>query len=55
MGRTECWKKLRSDEHHNFHPLPSIIRDGKIKEDEIGGTCTPEEKMCLEKLGIDWG
>lgn len=55
-GRTEGWKKLQSDEHHNFHPLPNIIRGGKIEEDEMGGTCsTPEEKICLEKIGIDWG
>jgi len=55
-GRTEGWKKLQSDEHHNFHPLPNIVRGGNIKEDEMGGTCSnPEEKVCLEKLGIDWG
>jgi len=54
--RTEGQKKLQSDGHHNFHPLPNIIRGGKIKEDEMGGTCnTPEEKICLEILGIDWG
>jgi len=43
-GRTEGWKKLQSDGRHNFHPLPNIIRGDKIKEDEMGGTCsTPEE------------
>lgn len=55
-GRTEVRKKLQSDEHHNFHPLLDIISGGKIKEHEMGGTCsTPEEKRCLEKLSIDGG
>jgi hypothetical protein len=31
-----------------------MIRDGKIKEDEMGGTCsTPDKRRCLEKLAID--
>jgi hypothetical protein len=52
--RSEVCKKLQSDEHYNFHPLLNIIRGGKIKENEMGGTrSTSEEKRRLEKLGRD--
>jgi hypothetical protein len=31
--------KLHSEELHNLYSSPSIIRNIKFEEDEVGGTC----------------
>jgi hypothetical protein len=33
------WRKLHSEELHNIYSSPDIIRQVKIKENEVGGAC----------------
>jgi hypothetical protein len=40
---TGGWRKLRNEELHSSHCLPSIIRMIQVKEDEMGRACRTNE------------
>jgi hypothetical protein len=36
---TGQWMKLHNEELHNLYSSPDIVRQIKVKENEVGGTC----------------
>jgi hypothetical protein len=46
---TGGWRKLHNEELHNSYSSPSIIRMIKVREDEMGRTCSTNwrEAECI--------
>jgi hypothetical protein len=41
---TAEWRKLHNEELRDLYPSPSIIRNNQVKENEMGKSCSTNER-----------